>query len=65
VLLLLHDMKRIVELAELVMDQRVGGEAVFGQPGSVEPVSMKSPFKKAGLDDRDEEGDGYPCNVFQ
>jgi len=49
-LLLLDDVKRIFELAELMVDQRVGGEAVLGHPGTMEPVAMKGPLEEAGLD---------------
>src|SRR5204862_5382832 len=53
-LLLLDDHERVVVLAQLMMDQRVGGEAGLGEPGAVQPVTVEGPFEEAGLDDADE-----------
>ena len=63
-LLLVVDVERVVELAELMMDEGVGGEAVLGEPGAMEPVSMECPLEEAGLDGSD--GDrGEGCEDFQ
>src|SRR5262245_59146860 len=48
-LLLVMDMKGVVELAELVVDERVGGEAILREPGSMEPVTMECPLEEACL----------------
>src|SRR6185436_12429542 len=48
-------------LAQLMVNQRVGGEAAFGKPGTVQPVAVEGPFEEAGLDQaheyRGENGD--------
>ena len=45
--------ERVVELAELMVDEGVGGEAFLGQPGPVKPVAVERPLEEARLDDGD------------
>src|SRR5437762_2745976 len=48
-LLLVVNVEGVVELAELVVNERVGRETVLGEPGAMEPVAMERPLEKAGL----------------
>jgi hypothetical protein len=47
-------MEGIVVFTELMMDQRVGGEAVLGEPGTVEPIAVECPLEEAALNDTDQ-----------
>jgi hypothetical protein len=58
VLLLFGDVERVAEFAELVVDERVLGEAILGQPGPVQPVTMEGPLEKARLNDGEDDRDG-------
>ncbi len=46
-LLLLDDVERILEFAELVVDQRVRREAVLGEPRAVQPVTVERPTRRS------------------
>ena len=50
-LFLVDDEEGIVELAELMMDERVGGEAVLRQPWPMKPIAVEGPFEEARLHD--------------
>lgn len=53
VLLFIGNMERVVEFTELVMDERVLGETVLGEPWPVQPEAVERPLHKAGLDQGD------------
>jgi hypothetical protein len=59
-LLLLHHVEGIVELAQLVVDQRMRREAVLRKPRAMKPIPVKRPLEKAGLNDGDETAGQYP-----
>ena len=54
-LFVLGDVKGVVELTELMVDQGVGGEDVLRQPWPVQPVAMEHPLEEAGLHDSEQE----------